>query len=143
MPALTPDISASSEAARSTFPRTRRLKRRLLIQSLFDRTRKETQSVNQGPIKLLYRRVPASTTGTGSPVQVGFAVGKSSGGAVRRNRIKRVLREEYRQNRLDLERRVSSSESCLIIMVVLRNAHATSEELALNLRKALISLQNA
>jgi ribonuclease P protein component len=140
--ALTSDLSAGSEAARSTFPRTRRLKRRLLIQSLFDRTRKQTQSVNQGPIKLLYRRVPANATGTGSPVQIGFAVGKSSGGAVRRNRIKRVLREEYRQNRVDLERRVSASDSCLIIMVMLRNARATSEDLALSLRKALISLQN-
>jgi len=137
---LTSDQSAGGKAARRTIPGSRRLKRRLLIQSLFERTRNETRSVSQGPIQLLYRRVPTDSTGTASPVQVGFAVGKQSGGAVKRNRIKRILREEYRRNRVDLERQQASPNTCLIIMVMLRNARASSDELRSSLRNALRSL---
>lgn len=140
MSTLTSDQSAGGKAARRTFPGSRCLKRRLLIQSLFERTRNETRSLSQGPIQLLYRRVPTDSTGTTSPVQVGFAVGKQSGGAVKRNRIKRILREEYRRNRVDLERQQASPNTCLIIMVMLRNARASSEELSSSLRQALRSL---
>ena len=138
----------SAPARRNTFPRNRRLKRRKLIQSLFDRSSQDTSSIKRGPIKLLYRRVEASTTGTSSPLQIGFAIGRSLGGAVERNRIKRALRETFRKHRLVLERDVAVESSTLIVMVLLRGTgaartNARLETIARQFETALTDLRRA
>ena len=80
-------------SAREAWPREARLKRRRLIRPLFAHGRKSQISI--GTVRLLYRIVPQSLTGTSSPIQVGFAV-RPQRTAVRRNAIRRVLREAFR-----------------------------------------------
>jgi ribonuclease P protein component len=126
-----------SELPAFSFPRSSRLKRRRLIQSLFERTRADSRVLSSGAIRILYRRIPKADTGQKAPVQIGFAIGRSAGNAVRRNRIKRLLREEYRLNRIEIELVLSQPETCLILMVVLRNNQAAPEEIRDGFRKAL------
>lgn len=76
--------------------RSHRLKRRSLIRPLFDRSRSDVHTASIGCVRVLYRRVDAGDLPRGVPVQAGFAVGRSTGSAVVRNRVKRLMREAYR-----------------------------------------------
>ena len=83
--------------AEQRFPRSMRLKRRRLIAPLFERSASDTRSLVAGSIRILYRFVPRSTTGTGAPIQVGFAPSRCKN-AVQRNRIRRQMREIWRKH---------------------------------------------
>jgi len=87
---------------RLTFPRSRHLKRKRLIEPLFDRSDPSSNSVRVGCVRIAYRFVPTSTFD--EAYQVGVAVGRSRGHAPRRNRVKRMMREAIRHNQIDLER---------------------------------------
>lgn len=76
--------------------RADRLKHRRLIRPLFDR--KQALSVAAGSIRLLYRIVDVDLLPPGTHVQAAFLPGKRSN-AVRRNRVRRALREVYRVHR--------------------------------------------
>ena len=99
------------------FPRAFRLKKQRLIRPLFDRRRRDVRTVARGCIRILYRIVPRE--GGGVPVQVGFAPGRGST-AVRRNRIKRVLREVYRVRQQALIDLFSDTDRMLTLMVLYR-----------------------
>lgn len=99
------------------FPRAFRLKKQRLIRPLFDRRRRDVRTVARGCIRLLYRIVPREEGGV--PVQVGFASGRG-GSAVRRNRIKRVLREVYRVRQQTLIGLFSDTDRMLTLMVLYR-----------------------
>ena len=104
----------------SRFPQSRRLKRKRLIQPLFDRNDQTTRSVSSGNIRLLYRTVERIETGVAAPFQVGFAVSRSLGGAVKRNRLKRMMREAFRHELASLEEMLSSTKKSVTMMMIAR-----------------------
>ena len=103
-----------SPRERLTFSRSHHLKRKQFVEALFNRNDPTTHSVAVGTIRILYRQVDEPSL----PVsfQVGVAVGKQTGSAVRRNRVKRVLRETIRTH----QALIPSTESLLTAMVLYR-----------------------
>ena len=74
-------------APRLRFPRARRV----LLARDFQRVRERGWTVRDGVLRLgLFQRED------GAPARLGLAVSRRNGDAVRRNRIKRVLREAFR-----------------------------------------------
>jgi putative membrane protein insertion efficiency factor/ribonuclease P protein component len=69
---------------------------RLRSGSQFRRVLKDGKKISQGSITIYYLPVPGDTK------KLGLTVGKSAGGAVARNRIKRLFREAYRHRRQSL-----------------------------------------
>ena len=107
-------------------PRSFRLKRQRLIRPLFERSRKDVETVSSGSIRILYRIVPRAETGTDVPVQVGFAPGRIPT-AVRRNRVKRILREVYRVHQSDLIDLFHHTDQTLTLMVLRRGPDEDAE----------------
>ncbi len=82
-----------TEKQNFTFPKKERLKGVKLIERLF----KERNAVTSFPIKLFYIKVEPPTS---TKIKAGVSVPKKSfKSAVKRNRIKRLLRESYRLNK--------------------------------------------
>lgn len=108
--------------AEQRFPRSMRLKRRRLIAPLFERSASDTKSLVAGSIRILYRFVPRSTTGTGAPIQVGFAPGRCRN-AVQRNRIRRQMREVWRRHRDLIELQTLPAAQTLTLMVLRRSSN--------------------
>ncbi len=78
---------------RFTFPKNEKLKSKKLIDKLFE----EGKSVSNYPVKLIYLKTELPTN---VPIQAGITVPKKNfKSAVKRNRIKRLLRESYRMNK--------------------------------------------
>jgi len=100
-----------------SFPRSRRLKRHRLIKLLFDRH--ASSVIRCGCIRLHYAIVPRSSTGTDSPVQVGFAPNRQKT-KVLRNRLRRIMRETWRINQHVLDTGSINSTSTLIVMALSR-----------------------
>ncbi len=100
-------------------PRVFSLKRNGLIRPLFDRTRDDVGTLTGGCIRIVYRIVPRDTLPAAVPIQVGFAPGRIPR-AVRRNRIKRLLREVYRVHQDDLVGLFCDRNDALTMMIVYR-----------------------
>lgn len=78
---------------RFTFPKKEKLKSKKLIEQLFVKG----ESISSYPIKLIYLKVELPID---VPIQAGVTVPKKNfKSAVKRNRIKRLLRESYRLNK--------------------------------------------
>lgn len=76
-----------------TFPKKEKLRNKRTIERLF----KEGRSVSVYPLKLIYLNI---TTPAEAKIQTAVAVPKSNfKSAVKRNRVKRLMRESYRQNK--------------------------------------------
>jgi ribonuclease P protein component len=76
-----------------TFPKKEKLKSKKLIEQLFVKGK----SISSYPIKLIYLKVELPID---VPIQAGVTVPKKNfKSAVKRNRIKRLLRESYRLNK--------------------------------------------
>jgi len=103
-----------------------RLKRERLIRPLFLRDRTDVDSVAAGGIRILFRVIEPPETSDISPVQVGFAIGRNSGNAVVRNRVKRIMREVYRANQHGLVDLFSRSGKMLTLMVLFRGDPRTA-----------------
>jgi len=86
---------------------------------------------------LLFRQIPKNPSLAEPAVQIGFAVSRSAGNAVRRNRIKRLMREEYRACREEVEARLEKANSRFIVMAVLRNPNTDETAIRGALRKSL------
>ncbi|MEM6647932.1 MAG: ribonuclease P protein component [Bacteroidota bacterium] len=120
------------------FPRTARLKQRRLIRALFDRRRAEVHHLAVGSVRLVYRVIGATSSESDAPVQVGFAPGRRVGNAVRRNRIKRLMREVYRVQQHDLVDLFSRLDQRLTLMVLFRGDPATAaHDVPADLERAL------
>ena len=123
------------------FPRSRRLKRRRLIRPLFGR--RTSQRVGAGTVVVLYRTVPRDDTGRDVGLQVGFAPGRRSTNAAR-TRVRRLLRETFRQHQGALLARMAGRPDCLTLMVLYRGREETaSPDVRRDLPRALDRLAAA
>ena len=123
---------------RHTFPRTRRLKRRRLVRPLFERGRDDVGAVREGVVVVLYRTVPRAATGHDVGLQVGFAPGRRARTNAGRTRLRRLLRETFRQHQGPLLDRADGRPDALTVMVLFRGREATaSEDLRRDLPRAL------
>ena len=121
-----------------TFPSAFRLKRRRLIRALFDRERTDVASVAAGSVRLVYRFASLEEVGQAVPVQFGFAVGRRTGGAVTRNRIKRLLRETVRVHRHLLTEPLAGRPDTLTVMILFRgNAERAGQDVQEDMLRAL------
>jgi len=80
--------------ARLTFPRTRRLQHRLQFAAVYD----ARVSESRGPLRIFAIPNDAGYS------RLGLSVGRAVGTAVRRNRIKRLIREAFRLMQHDVPR---------------------------------------
>ena len=78
--------------------------------------------------------------GQSVPLQVGFAVSRSIGGAVTRNRVKRVLRETFRHNLQGVTEKLSNQKDVLTMMIVVRRLPADESRLQRDLLDSLEQL---
>ncbi len=123
------------------FPRSRRLKRRRLIRPLFGRG--TSQRATAGTVVVLHRLVPREATGRDVGLQVGFAPGRRSTNAVR-TRVRRLLRETFRQHQGRLLARMAGRADCLTLMVLYRGREGTaSADIRRDLPRALDRLADA
>lgn len=133
-------LNRADRSRNSRFPRSYRLKRRGLIQPLFDRKESSTLTISSGSIRVLYRVVSEEDVGRNVPLQVGFAVGRSTGNAVVRNRVKRIMREVYRGSQFSLIDLFSKKPEVLTLMVVFRGDANDEEALRADLFQAFHQL---
>jgi len=118
-------VSSTPERDRSgqerwSFSRSHHLKRKRLIEPLFNRNEPSVRSVAAGSIRLVYRVVSDQDLSCEVRFQIGVAVGRSAGPAVRRNRIKRVIREAIRLNQRLLHDIACNEGTLLTAMVIFR-----------------------
>ena len=105
--------------ANAKFPSRLRLKRKREFDAVFA----EGRSAADGNLV-----VHVLHTGLGYP-RLGLAVGRRHGNAVRRNRIKRLIREAFRLNRESLP------ESADMVIVVRESVSCSLEEISASLVK--------
>ena len=86
---------------RFTFKKEEKLKSQKLIEQLFDKG----NSLSEFPLRIVYLKLEHSSN---YPIQAGFSVPKRKfKKAVDRNRIKRLLRESYRQHKHTLYQNIN------------------------------------
>lgn len=115
-----PRRAREGSAPRSSFPRSRRLKRQRLIRALFDRKRDDVRMVRAGALVVRYRVASPEEVGGDSPLQVGFATGRHLRTKPARNRIKRVMRETFRVHQHALVDLFSDRPDALTLMALYR-----------------------
>jgi ribonuclease P protein component len=98
-------------AKQFTLKKAERLKRRKVIEQLFS----EGRAVTAFPIRVQYKMVDQLTV----PLQAGFSVSsRNFKRAVDRNRIKRLMREAYRLQKLPLEQALQTKEQQLALFLI-------------------------
>ncbi|AEW02823.1 ribonuclease P [Niastella koreensis] len=98
-------------AKQFTLNKTERLKRRKIIEQLFS----EGRAVTAFPIRVQYKMVDQLAV----PLQAGFSVSsRNFKRAVDRNRIKRLIREAYRLQKLPLEQALQTKEQQLALFLI-------------------------
>lgn len=111
-----------------TFPKKEHLKRKKLIDLLF----KQGQKVNAYPLLLFYTQAPLFEEDV--VIQAGFSVAKRNHKlAVTRNRLKRLMREVYRKNKLCFQ----TNELTFAFMFIYTG---TEEVSYIELEKAMLKL---
>ncbi|MEM1054718.1 MAG: ribonuclease P [Bacteroidota bacterium] len=121
------------------FPRERRLKRRRLLRPLFSRSTPGRESLAVGVVRLAWRLVPRESTGHDVPLQVGFAPGRNARTNAGRTRLRRYLRETFRQHQTAPLRALEDyPEHTLTLIVLFRGREGTaSADLRRDLPRAL------
>lgn len=114
--------SSRSGQERWSFPRSHHLKRKRLIEPLFNRNDRSVHSVAAGSVRIVYRLVQDQEADIPVSFQIGVAVGKSTGSAVMRNRIKRIILESIRLNQNVLHGFLDSQEELFTAMVIFRGS---------------------
>lgn len=107
---------------KNTFGKDEKLKSKKIIDQLF----KEGKSVSINGFTLVYLVKPLSTF---YPAQAGFSVPKKFfKHAVDRNRIKRLMREAYRMNKISLYENLSERKEQMVIMFVYKGKELPKHE---------------
>ena len=128
-------VAALSGRERQTLSRAHHLKRKRFIEPLFDRSDPSTGSIASGCIRLMFRQVNPDSIVV--PFQIGVAVGKSTGTAVRRNRIRRIIWEAVRLDQNLLLEAANTMEGLLTAMLLDRGRNLDSETITRDTRTAL------
>jgi hypothetical protein len=110
-------------------PRDRRLKRRRLIRPLFQHDRPGVGRVSEGAVQLRWRLVPRVESGADAALQVGFAPGRGMRTKVRRNRLRRIMRESWRINQGHLLELLASTDRTLTVFALFRGREAGADAL--------------
>ena len=89
---------------------------RLTSRKIFNLLVKQGRSVNESPFRLIWLK---TTLESPFPAQVAFAVPKKNfKSAVKRNRIKRMMREVYRKNKASVYPLLVQKEQQLALLLV-------------------------
>lgn len=106
-------MSASASGVRTqTFRKAERLSSRIIFEHLM----KKGRQIQEAPFRLIWI---AEKLNTAYPAQVAFAVPKKNfKSAVRRNRIKRMMREVYRKNKADFYPLLIGKEKQVALLLV-------------------------
>lgn len=136
----TPEINRSGQE-RWSFSRSHHLKRKRFIEPLFNRNDPTVHSVAAGSVRIVYRLVNDPEVASASSFQIGIAVGRSAGSAVRRNRVKRIIRESIRLNQYGLSELVQSRDTVLTAMVIFRGNAADLTETPRDVARCLDKLR--
>lgn len=95
----------------SKFPKKEKLKSEILIRSIFE----EGKSITSYPLKLIYLDIKEQSR---AKIQCGVTVPKRNfKSAVKRNRIKRLLRESYRLNKEQIFNNIEGSFAFLFLYI--------------------------
>jgi len=101
----------------ATLGKTERVKKRKVIEQLFSAGK--TFSVYPLRAYYLFSSQQSEEGNEGSPLQFGAGVSKRHfKKAVHRNRIKRLLRETYRLQKLPLQNCITEKKNCLYVFVI-------------------------
>lgn len=114
-----------SASARFGLGRSHSLKRARLVRALFDRSRSDVLSVSAGCVRFLYRSVSTTDLPGSLAVQSVFVVSRRVGGAVVRNRIRRLMKERFRQLRPALDTVLGTCGKRITLAIVYRGSGKT------------------
>jgi len=90
---------------------------------------------------MVFRLVQKSEAEVSASFQIGVAVGRSSGSAVTRNRIKRVILEAIRLNQIVLQQLTNRQEMVLTAMVIFRGKASDLSETPQDVARCLENLK--
>lgn len=100
---------------KNTFTKEERLCKRQLIDSLF--TGEGVKKISDYPLLLIYKEVTSEISEV--PAQVMFSVSKRKIKlAVKRNLLKRRLRESYRKNKHELIEKITTSNKHILVSFI-------------------------
>jgi ribonuclease P protein component len=132
-PAAFASFDVSILKGKNTFGRDEKLKSKKIIDQLF----KEGKSVSANGFTLVYLVQPLQTA---YPAQVGFSAPKRNfKSSPDRNRIKRLMREAYRLNKISLYEKLVEQKQQMAIMFIYKGKELPEYEAA---TKAIITCIN-
>ena len=102
-----------SAPSRATLPRSAILRGRNAFSAVFE----SGNGTRSGRLVVKYRVVSSPGSPEGSRAVAGFVMRRGSGNAVRRNRLKRLMREAYRLERGWLEKRIPNDIELQLVVL--------------------------